>query len=409
MTKRFLSALFFVCCASVIHAQTNEEVVRKIADQIIKETVLGFEGVETKKLYTSSKEIPENVKVKYATPYTGWHYTHGVLNIAMVNLGSYLNEPKYLDYASRHVSFGFDNYQTFQKRFKHDVRHHTYPYGEFFTMDELDDFGAMSASIIEVNKRNPKPEYKAYLEKAAKHLTQERVRLDDGSFVRTFPHKMTLWADDLYMSVPFLARMGVYSGDKKYIDDAIKQVKNFNKYLWDENTQLYWHTYYSDSKRNGVAHWGRSNGWIMLSTIHLLDVLPDNHPEKKDLIQFLERQILGLAHYQNGQGLWHQILDKSDSYTESSATAMFVYGTAHAVNQGWIDKRYASVAKAGWEGLKKHKLNEQYQLKDICVGTGIQDNLPFYYNRPVGVNEKHGTGPLLDAGVEILKLEKLPN
>jgi rhamnogalacturonyl hydrolase YesR len=85
---------------------------------------------------------------------------------------------------------------------------------------------------------------------------------------------------------------------------------------------------------------------------------------------------------------------------------MFVYGTAHAVNQGWIDKRYASIAKLGWEGLKRNKLNELGQLKDICVGTGIQDNLPFYYNRPVGLNEKHGTGPMLDAGVEILKLEQ---
>ena len=406
MFRKFTSICLIILCALAANAQSNEEVVRKIADQIIKETILGFKGTDNNQFYQSSKDIPENVKVKYASPYTGWHYTHGVLNIAMVNLGNYLNDQKYLDYAARHVAFGFDNYKTFEKRFKHDVKHHTYPYGEFFTMEELDDFGAMSASIIEVYERVKKPEYKAYLEKAAKHLTEDRPRLEDGTFVRAFPHKMTLWADDLYMSVPFLARMGKLTGDKKYIDDAIKQVQNFNKYLWDADKQLYWHTYYSDLDRNGVAHWGRCNGWIMLSTIHLLDVLPDSHPEKKDLIKLLERQILGLAHYQNGDGLWHQVLDKEDSYTESSCSAMFVYSTAHAVNQGWIDKRYASIARTGWEGLKKNKLNELGQLKDICVGTGIQDNLPFYYNRPVGLNEKHGTGPLLDAGVEILKLEK---
>jgi rhamnogalacturonyl hydrolase YesR len=404
--KKILITCFGFAPILQLSAQSNEALVRKIADQIITETKLGFEGTENKQFYASAKDIPENTKVKYATPYTGWHYTHGVLNIAMINLGNYLNDPKYTNYAAQHVVFGFDNYKVFQQRFKNDVKHYTYPYGEFFTMDELDDFGAMSASIIDVYQTVKKPEYKAYLDKAAKHLTEERLRLGDGTLVRKFPYQNTLWADDLYMSVPFLARMGKLTGQGKYFDDAAKQVINFNKYLWDADREIYWHTWYSDVKRNGVAHWGRCNGWIMLAQIHLLDRLPQNHPKRKELMQLLERQIMGIARYQNAEGLWHQVLDKNDSYTESSCTAMFVYGIAHAVNQGWIDKRYASIAKTGWEGLKKYKINELGQLKDICVGTGIQDNLVFYYNRPVGLNEKHGTGPLLDAGVEILKLEK---
>ena len=404
--KKMLAAFVLFFTVQVLSAQSNEALVRKIADQIMKETVLGFEGLENKQFYASSVAVPEGVKVKYASPYTGWHYTHGVLNMAMIHLGSYLGEQKYMDYAGRHVAFGFDNYKVFEQRFQHDVKHYTYPYGEFFTMDELDDFGAMSASIIEVYEQVKRPEYKAYLEKAARHLTEKRLRLPDGTFVRSFPHKNTLWADDLYMSVPFLARMGKLTGQQKYFDDAIKQVLQFNRYLWDAQGEIYWHSWYSDLKRNGVAHWGRCNGWVMLSQVHLLDHLPRNHPQRARLIQLLERQILGIAKYQNGEGLWHQLLDKNDSYPESSCSAMFVYGIAHAVNQGWIDPRYASIAKTGWEGLKKYKINEEGRLKDICVGTGIQDNLVFYYNRPVGTNEKHGTGPLLDAGVEILKLEK---
>ncbi|MDQ3845727.1 MAG: glycoside hydrolase family 88 protein, partial [Bacteroidota bacterium] len=336
MIRIFIACTLLTSVTKLV-AQTNEAVVRKIADRIIAETTLGFEGVDNKQFYESSKNIPEGVKVKYATPYTGWHYTHGVLNMAMVNLGNYLNEPKYKNYAARHVAFGFDNYKVFEQRFKHDVKHYTYPYGEFFTMEELDDFGAMSASILEVYKDVKRPEYKAYVEKAVKHLTEERVRLKDGTLVREFPHKMTLWADDLYMSVPFLARMATFTGQSKYMDDAIKQVVNFNKYLWDANNEIYWHCWYSDLQRNGVAHWGRCNGWIMLAQIHLLDQLASNHPKRAELIKLLERQIVGIAKYQNADGLWHQVLDKNDSYLESSATAMFVYGIAHAVNQGWID------------------------------------------------------------------------
>ncbi|MXV17216.1 glycoside hydrolase family 88/105 protein [Hufsiella ginkgonis] len=400
------SVLLLIAILPGATAQENEALVRKIADQVIRETKLGFEGADNKQFYASAAAIPEGVAVKYASSYTGWHYTHGVLNMSMVNLGNYLNEPKYTNYAADHVAFGFANYETFKKRFPGGRSHVGYPYGEMFTMEELDDFGAMSASILALPEGKRKDEYLAYVKKAAMHLTEERLRLKDGTFVRKFPHVNTLWADDLYMSVPFLARMGKLTGEKKYFDDAIKQVVNFDKYLWDPQNQLYWHAWYSDVQRNGVAHWGRCNGWIMIAQVHLLDLLPANHPARPKLLRQLEKQVLGIAHFQSPEGLWHQVLDRPDSYLESSASAMFVYGIAHAVNQGWIGKSYASIAKTGWDGLKKYKINELGQLKDICVGTGIQDNMVFYYTRPVGLNEKHGTGPLIDAGVEILKFEK---
>jgi hypothetical protein len=40
------------------------------------------------------------------------------------------------------------------------------------------------------------------------------------------------------------------------------------------------------------------------------------------------------------------------------------------------------------------------------VGTGISDDLVFYYTRPVGDNEKHGLGLVLNAGLEMMKLNE---
>ena len=209
------------------------------------------------------------------------------------------------------------------------------------------------------------------------------------------------------MSVPFLARMGHLTGDVKYFDDALKQVFNFTKYLWCQEKELFYHCYYDDLKRNGVAHWGRCNGRIIMAQCHLLELLPKDHPKWETLRQNLERQILGLAKYQTAEGLWRQLLDKTDSYTESSASAMFVFGIAKAVNEGWIDKRYASIAMQGWEGLKEHKITIEGKLKDICVGTNINDSIVYYYNRPARINETHGLGAVINAGVEILKLKKI--
>jgi unsaturated rhamnogalacturonyl hydrolase len=408
--RSFFTIYFVLILFSITDAQNNnvdEAVTRKIADYILEHSEFKFEGITNKQTYNSTKEIPEDVEVKFKSPFGEWHYTNGVLNMAMINLGVFLNEEKYTNFAIQHVAFGFDNYQFFQKRFTGDRPHHRYPFGQLWTMEELDDCGAMGASVIEVYQKVNRHEYMDYIEKTAKHITEKQDRLADGTLVRKFPNKMTLWADDLYMSVPFLARMSKLSGDSKYIDDAIHQVFKFTEYLWNEDKQLYYHCYYSDLKRNGVAHWGRCNGWVMMAQVHLLNFLPVDHPKREILIKNLEQQILGIAKYQNHDGLWHQLLDKNDSYLEASCSAMFTYCIARAVNEGWIDKRYASIAIRGWEGLKTHKITPDGQLKDVCVGTGIENDLVFYYRRPARINEKHGLGAVIDAGIEIIRLKKI--
>jgi unsaturated rhamnogalacturonyl hydrolase len=104
--------------------------------------------------------------------------------------------------------------------------------------------------------------------------------------------------------------------------------------------------------------------------------------------------------------MWNQLLDKSDSYDESSITAMYVYGIAKAINNNWIDPCYASIAKAAWRTLKNNEITSDGRFTNVCVGTGISDDLPFYFNRPVGDNEKHGLGLIINAGIEMMKLNQ---
>lgn len=387
--------------------EEDEKVIRKVADYVLSEASFQFVGEDNNKVYATTAAIPKDVEVKFSSKYGEWHYTNGVVNMAMLNLANYLGEKKYADFAAKHVAFGFDNYKFFQKRFKNDRRHHLYPFGQLWTMEELDDCGAMGASVIEVYKNVKRNDYKEYIYNTARHITERQDRLEDKTLVRKFPQTMTLWADDLYMSVPFLARMGELTGDNKHFDDAARQILNFDQYLWHKDKELYYHCYYSDSKNNGVAHWGRSNGWIVLAQVHLLERLPENHSKRQEVIQNLEKQLIGLSRYQDEKGLWHQLLDKPDSYAETSCSAMFVQGIAKAINNGWMDKRYASVALAGWEGLKKEMIAEDGQVKAICVGTGIKNDLVFYYTRPARPNEKHGVGSVIDAGIEVIKLKKM--
>jgi unsaturated rhamnogalacturonyl hydrolase len=307
------------------------------------------------------------------------------------------------DFSLQSFDFIFSNLEYFKKQYEEKVPGSSFL--QYFRLNKLDDCGAMSAALADVNILARKKEYQDYLEKATNFITNKQVRLNDGTFVRPEPRKMTLWADDLYMSVPFLSRMGKLTGDMKYFDDAIKQVKNFTKYLYDPATGLFYHCWYSDVQLNGVSHWGRCNGWIMLAQTELLNNLPANHPEKKNLIKLLLKQIAGVSRWQDTTGLWHQVLDKPDSYLETSCTAMFVYSIARAVNEGWIDKSYLSVAVNGWNGLKT-KIQPDGKVQDICIGTGIEDNLLFYYNRPTELNDLHGLGAVILAGTEMIKAEQ---
>ncbi|AKD05935.1 glycosyl hydrolase [Pontibacter korlensis] len=409
-----VTALSSLNAAAQSAAFEDEQVIRKVADYILSKASFEFVGEQSNKVYATTAQIPANEEVKFSSKYGEWHYTNGVVNMAMLHLADFLGEKKYADFAARHVAFGFDNYKFFQKRFKHDRRHYYYPFGQLWTMQELDDCGAMGASVIEVYNHVRRKDYKEYIYNTARHITERQERLPDGTLVRktpeairNSPHDMTLWADDLYMSVPFLARMGQLTGQAKYFDDAVQQVLNFDKYLWNEEKGLYYHCYYSESQENGVAHWGRSNGWVVLAQVHLLSYLPKDHPKRPDILKNLKKQVIGLSRYQDQHGLWHQLLDKPDSYPETSVSAMFVQGIAKGVNEGWIDKRYASVALTGWEGLKKQMIKADGQVDAICVGTGIKNDLPFYYNRPARPNEKHGVGSVIDAGIEVVKLKRL--
>lgn len=389
----------------------DKEILCTIADNLCEKADLKFIDTNTQKEYTSAWDAPENAELRFKNKYCNWHYTNGVLNIAMLHLADFVEEPKYVDFVRNHIAFGFDNYKYFQPRYQPEKhgKHWKYPLGELFNTLELDDFGAMISSALDLYMHplgEKKMEYLDYAMEMGKFLKDKKLRTENGTFVRSFPQKNTLWGDDLYMSVPLLARLYQITGDETYLNDALNQIESFDQLLWDSQRGLYYHAYYTDLKRNGVAHWARCNGWLMFAKIELLKHTPENYPRRQMVIDLLNKQICGLARYQSPEGLWHQIIDRNDSYLESSASAMFTYSIASAVNNKWLDSRYASLAITAWEGLKKYMLTGNGDMKSICEGTEVHEDLQYYYTRPCGINEKHGLGALIEAGIEVMRLKQ---
>ena len=388
---------------SLQESLTTTKALRAIAQGIVKDATFRLVDNKTNTEYASTGDVPQNAQPGLQSRYTDWRYWNGILNIAMLRTGEALSEPSYAQFARNNVRFAFDNYRYFEQQYKGEGKWN-YPFAQRFITEELDDCGAMGASVIEVYRLDPEKQYRTYIDFAAKHIRSRQSRLPDGTLVRGFPHKWTLWSDDLYMGNSFLARVGELTGDAQYFDDAALQVINFNKYAFDMRTGLMYHCWYSDVQRPGVAFWGRANGWAMLAQVDLLDRLPKDHPSRDTLLSLLRRHILGLAKYQGAEGLWHQLLDKSDSYLETSCTAMFTYAIARSVNKGYIEPRYASIARRGWAGVMS-RIRPDGQVEGVCEGTSVSDDLVYYYKRPAPMNDIHGIGAVLLAGTEVLKLK----
>ena len=400
----FLILFFSTKLTPAQDSSVTKEKLQTVANAILKDATFNFIDKKTREQSKSTNEAPEDANLVPASAYNDWRYWNGVLNIAMIKLGEQLNNSEYTNFAIKNVGFCFDNYEYFEKKY-HNESKWNYPFGQLFIMEELDDGGAMGASVIEVYKWDSQERYREYVNRFAKHVMKKQSRLSDSTLVRTFPNKYTLWADDLYMSISFLSRMGELTNDNRYFDDAAKQTINFNKYLFNEDKGLMYHCWYSDIKSPGVAFWGRANGWALLAQVDLLDRLPKDYPQRKTLLKLLRRHIIGISRYQSSEGLWHQLLDKTDSYLETSCSAMFTYAIARAVNKGYIEPRYASIARRGWEGVMS-KIHPDGKIEGVCTGTGVSNDLVFYYNRPAPLNDVHGIGTVLLAGSEILKLMK---
>src|SRR5439155_11328217 len=278
------------------------------------------------------------------------------------------------------------------------------PFRNMLAPGSLDACGAMGASMTRAARMKVGPDLKETIDRFADYISNKQFRIEDGTLARKSPFPKSLWLDDAYMSVPMLAQYGKLTGERKYFDDAAKQIKLFDAHLFVQDKGLYTHAgNMANPDNHPKYYWGRANGWAMVATAELLDLLPQDHPDREALISILRKHAESVATQQSGSGLWHQMLDRPDSYLETSCTAMFTYAMAKGVNRGWLNAgAYGPVAQAGWNGLTT-RISAEGKLKDVCIGTNYADDYVYYYHRPA-TDDVHGYGPVLLCGAEMIRL-----
>ena len=324
-------------------------------------------------------------------------YEAGVLYSAVVCAAANTGDNRYLQFAKQRLGLiatqAKKEASIMAKTPTHDaqMRMVLYP-------GALDDCGAMASSYLRLNRAD-KSFGSSLTEDVVKRYTDfvinKQYRLKDGTFARLRPRYNTVWLDDMYMGVPCIA----WAGQK---EEAIRQIKLFKQKMWVPEKKLFRHGWVESMPTHPAYHWGRANGWAILTMCEVLDACGKN----EEVLALLKDHIEGLCQLQDKTGFWHQLLDKPDTYLETSCTAIYCYCIAHAINEGWIDAQtYGPQALLAWNACQT-KVNAQGQVEGTCVGTGMGFDPAFYAYRPVHKMAAHGYGPMIWAGSEIIKLLK---
>jgi len=331
-------------------------------------------------------------------------YEWGVTYSAMQRATETTGDKKYADYVKTRFDFLSKWVPAVKQKFPLEFIQRQKLFNQPIDPHALDDAGAVCASMIKAQRSGLTKNLRPMIDNYINYVFTKEYRLKDGTIARNRPQKNTLWLDDMYMAIPAIAQMGKLTGEKKYFDDAVNQVKLYAKRMFNKEKGLYMHGWVESMEAHPEFRWARANGWALMATVELLDVLPENHPGRKFVIDQLKAHVKGLTSYQSGSGFWHQLLDRTDSYLETSATAIYAYCIAHACNNGWLDPMaYGPVAMLAWNAVAT-KVNDKGQVEGTCVGTGMAFDPAFYYHRPVNVFAAHSYGPLLLAGAEMYRM-----
>ena len=341
-----------------------------------------------------------------------WNYPLGVTMYGLLHTAIAIGSEDIKNYIKDHVQLCIDTLE-YALWDKEQYGGATSIHNLLTSIDSLDDCGSFASMMLEVNKYLGLRDVKKVADYVGDYIYNHQSRLEDGTFFRKEMmhhfHNMTMWADDLYMSVPFLVRYSQFTGDQKYLDDAANQFFGFKKRLFMPEEKIMSHVYdfKYDSKTN--VPWGRGNGWVVFSMTELLEVLPEDHPKRNDLIDFLNTLCEGYLALQDDEGMWHQVLNDHDSYPETSCTSMFIYAFSRGIRFGWLKnpEKYVKAIYKAWKGISKTSVDSNGNVYGVCRGSEFSFIADYYkYELGWNLNDTHGTGIVMLAGIEVIRLNK---
>ncbi|HTR28184.1 MAG TPA: glycoside hydrolase family 88 protein [Puia sp.] len=232
------------------------------------------------------------------------------------------------------------------------------------------------------------------------------------------------WIDALQMAMPVFTRLGVIEKDTSYFRKMYELYHHTKTIagghgLYSATEHLWWRdsNYIPPYKEpNGQdCFWSRGNGWVLAALVRVLSWLPVNDPHRSEYRQNYLDMVDALVRVQRPDGFWNVSLHDPTHFggKELTGTALFTYGIAWGIRQGYLDKKnYLPIVERAWNGMVRETLHPAKAPPDpergmlgYVQGTAEKpaDGQPLGYDKQPNV-EDFGLGCFLLAGSEVYQI-----
>ncbi|HWA85018.1 MAG TPA: glycoside hydrolase family 88 protein [Opitutus sp.] len=348
-------------------------------------------------------------------PRAKWDYTSTLFGLSLVKLSAATGDPSLAD-------FGFKTADSFVAP---DGTIRTYHLDDY----SLDNIPGGKLLLLRYEQTHDQ-KLLAPLRLIRRQLA-DQPRTSDGGFWHKQRYPSQMWLDGVFMASPFLAHYGQVFREPDAFDEAARQLVLMDRHAYDAKTGLHYHAWDEKhalpwaNKTTGCSpnFWGRAEGWYAMALVDCLDFFPPTHPELDEIQSILRRTADGIVRWQDpSSGLWWQVLDQGDrkgNYHEATASCMFVYALAKAVNRGYLPReKYLPVIERGYAGLVREFIRRdaagRFSLTHCCSVAGLgytnaagrarDGSFDYYVSEPVVDNDLKGIGPFILAGIEVQQL-----
>jgi len=236
------------------------------------------------------------------------------------------------------------------------------------------------------------------------HLARRYKKITDVTFENNpYRFEWWTWCDALYMAPPSFTRMYDVTGEQKYLDYMNEQYWKTSDYLFSDADSLYFRDdrFFDEQTENGKKmFWARGNGWVIAGIARILEIMPENYPDREKFVQEFREMAYKLLALQRDHGLWTaSLLDPEQLPTgESSGSSFFTFALAWGVNNGFLDAAaFEPAVKKAWKALVAN-VNDEGRLGYVQQVAGSP--YPFYEHE----SQVYATGAFLLAGSEMHKL-----
>ena len=223
------------------------------------------------------------------------------------------------------------------------------------------------------------------------------------------------WIDAIQMAMPLYAQAFKFTGDRKYIDYAMKS------YNWTRNecgggllnTKIgfWWRDAnfvppFTESDGND-CYWSRGNGWVYAALARVMELIGKKDKYFNELRNDFVLMTEAISRTQRDDGFWNVSLVSPATFggKETTGTSLFLYGMSWGIRNGILDKnKYRNTVDRAWKALEKDSVHPNGFLGYI-QGTGKAPNesQPVNYTR-VPDFEDFGTGCFLLGAIEYYRL-----